>query len=111
VRSIVGRYLEHSRIFRFGGDPRTARYYIGSADLMQRNLDRRVEAAVPVSDPILQQRLNEILAVDLSDDCAVWHLTADGTWRFSVPHDRRHAHRLLQELALARSQVHGEAAG
>jgi polyphosphate kinase len=111
VRSIVGRYLEHSRIFRFGNDLRSARYLIGSADLMPRNLDRRVEAAVPVSDPALQQRLDEILAIQLREDCAVWHLNADGSWRFSGGADRRHAQRLLQELALARSQVHGEAAG
>jgi hypothetical protein len=55
--------------------------------------------------------LNEILAVDLRDDCAVWHLNPDGTWRFSGQSNRRHAHKMLQELALARSQVHGEAAG
>jgi polyphosphate kinase len=111
VRSIVGRYLEHSRIFRFGADPRTARYLIGSADLMPRNLDRRVEAAVPVIDPSLQQRLNEILAVDLRDDTPYWRLGGDGSWQFSGQSGRRHAHRLLQELAQSRSQVHGEAAG
>jgi polyphosphate kinase len=111
VRSIVGRYLEHSRVFRFGSDPRTARYFIGSADLMPRNLDRRVEAAVPVTDPALQQRLNEILAIDLREDTAFWRLSEDGSWHFSGQSGRRHAHRLLQELALARSQVHGEAAG
>jgi polyphosphate kinase len=111
VRSIVGRYLEHSRIFRFGGDPRTTRYFIGSADLMPRNLDRRVEAAVPVTDPALRQRLDEVLAVELRDDLAVWHLNPDGSWRFSGQSGRRHAHRLLQEFALARTQVHGEAAG
>ena len=111
VRSIVGRYLEHSRIFRFGADPRSATYIIGSADLMQRNLDRRVEAAVPVVDPILQQRLDEILAVDLRDDGAAWQLTPDGTWRYEGAGVRRHAHRVLQELAQARPQVHGEAAG
>jgi polyphosphate kinase len=111
VRSIVGRYLEHSRIFRFGAELRSAAYLIGSADLMPRNLDRRVEAAVPVTDPALQQRLDEILAVDLSDDGPSWHLQADGLWRLYGNNDRRHAHRVLQELALTRSQVHGEAAG
>jgi len=53
VRSLVGRYLEHSRIYRFGPDPATAEYLIGSADLMPRNLDRRVEALAPVDDPRL----------------------------------------------------------
>ena len=112
VRSIVGRYLEHSRIFRFGRDSREASYLIGSADLMPRNLDRRVEAAVPVTDPALQQRLSEVLDIELSDDCEAWHLTADGTWRFDgTGGARRQPQRVLQELALARSQAHVEAAG
>jgi polyphosphate kinase len=111
VRSIVGRYLEHSRIFRFGRDSREATYLIGSADLMPRNLDRRVEAAVPVTDPALQQRLNEILEIDLSDQTEAWHLDVDGRWSFAGGGSRRHAHRVLQELALARSAVHVEAAG
>ena len=111
VRSIVGRYLEHSRIFRFGRDFRDATYIIGSADLMPRNLDRRVEAAVPVTDPVLQQRLNEILDVDLSDDCEAWHLRGDGTWIYDGTGSHRHPQRVLQDLALARSQVHVEAAG
>ena len=57
VRSIVGEFLEHSRIYRFGTDPVEAEYLIGSADLMPRNLDRRVEAIVPVDDPRLRARL------------------------------------------------------
>ena len=77
VRSIVGRYLEHSRIYRFangdGAGP-AARYLIGSADLMPRNLDRRVEALVPVDDPALQDRLDEILEVNLADDTLAWTL-------------------------------------
>ncbi|HEX3621757.1 MAG TPA: RNA degradosome polyphosphate kinase, partial [Acidimicrobiales bacterium] len=60
VRSIVGRFLEHSRILAFGARDRR-RYFIGSADLMPRNLDRRVEAMTPVDDPDLQARLQEIL--------------------------------------------------
>jgi polyphosphate kinase len=111
VRSIVGRYLEHSRIFRFGREFREATYIIGSADLMPRNLDRRVEAAVPVTDPVLQQRLNEILDVDLSGDCEAWHLRGDATWVYDGTGARRHPQRVLQDLALARSQVHIEAAG
>lgn len=81
VRSIVGRFLEHSRIFRFGSERRTARYYIGSADVMDRNLDRRVEALVPVSDPALRARLAEILDTELADDRLAWELTSDGAWR------------------------------
>ena len=71
VRSIVGRYLEHSRIFAFG-DRAERHYYIGSADLMPRNLDRRVEAVTPVIDPALTARLQEILDVNLADDVLAW---------------------------------------
>jgi polyphosphate kinase len=82
VRSIIGRYLEHSRIYRFDhGRPDGPVCYIGSADLMPRNLDRRVEALVPVEDPALRQQLEEVLAVNLADDTLAWELGADGTWR------------------------------
>jgi polyphosphate kinase len=80
VRSIVGRFLEHSRIFRFGSDKRGADYFIGSADMMPRNLDRRVEAVVPIVDSALRERLREILDLALSDDELAWEMTTDGTW-------------------------------
>ena len=80
VRSIVGRFLEHSRIYRFGDPEREARYYISSADLMPRNLDRRVEVAVPVDDPALRQRLDEIIEITFADDVLSWELQADGGW-------------------------------
>jgi polyphosphate kinase len=104
VRSIVGRFLEHSRIFRFGADDATAHYYIGSADLMPRNLDRRVEAVVPVTEPALRGRLAEILEVNLADDVLAWELSAEGEWA-KVPTVRGlNTHERLQELALARAQ-------
>ncbi|HEV7688721.1 MAG TPA: RNA degradosome polyphosphate kinase [Acidimicrobiia bacterium] len=81
VRSVLGRYLEHSRIFAFGngvGGP--VRYYIGSADMMPRNLDGRVEVLAPVEDPDLAARLQEILDVNLSPDCRAWRLSAEGNW-------------------------------
>ena len=83
VRSIVGRYLEHSRIFRFGDGRRASRheYVIGSADLMPRNLDRRVEAMLRVTDPRMRARLDEILEINLADDVLAWTLERDGTWR------------------------------
>ncbi len=87
VRSIVGRFLEHSRIFRFGGADRPARYYIGSPDVMDRNLDRRVEAVVPVTDPALQHRLAQILDVELADDRLAWRPGPDGSWE-KVPTTR-----------------------
>ncbi|MGA7416828.1 MAG: polyphosphate kinase 1 [Acidimicrobiales bacterium] len=81
VRSIVGRFLEHSRIFRFGGSAdRPARFYIGSADLRRRNLDRRVEAMIPVDDSDAVRQLGEVLDVNLADDSQAWSLMPDGTW-------------------------------
>jgi polyphosphate kinase len=79
VRSIVGQYLEHSRVFSFanGGRPEL---YIGSADLMERNLDRRVEALVPIEDPEAHARIEAVLAVLLADDRRSWQLGADGTY-------------------------------
>src|SRR5487761_79557 len=81
VRSLIGRYLEHSRILRFGRDPRNADYYISSADLMPRNLDRRVEVAVPIRSADLRARLDRILEINLSDDTLAWELEPDGGWR------------------------------
>jgi polyphosphate kinase len=80
VRSLVGHFLEHSRIFRFGSERRGIQVYIGSADVMERNLDRRVEAAVPVSDPELQARLGAIVEAELRDDVLAWELGPEGTW-------------------------------
>ena len=104
VRSIVGRYLEHSRIYHFahGGADGGPVYYIGSADLMPRNLDRRVEALVPVDDPALQARLREILEVDLADDRLAWSLGADSRWSRVVGDTGSDTHLRLEELALER---------
>ena len=102
VRSIVGRYLEHSRIFRFGSDARGTRHYVGSADLMQRNLDGRVECVAPVSDPALAARLDEILAVNLADDVLAWELGPDG-WSKVPTTAGVNTHDRLQELAEARA--------
>jgi polyphosphate kinase len=103
VRSIVGRFLEHSRIYHFAhGSNGSPIFYIGSADLMPRNLDRRVEALVPIEDPALQARLEEILAVNLADNALAWMLRPDTTW-VRVPGDRGiDTHLCLEELALKR---------
>jgi polyphosphate kinase len=79
VRSILGRFLEHSRIFAFenGGDPE---YWIGSADLMHRNLDRRVEALVRLLRPDHRQELDSLFDLAFDPATASWHLLADGTW-------------------------------
>ena len=79
VRSVLGRYLEHSRVFAFAnaGDPAV---YIGSADMMHRNLDRRIEVLVKLSDP---QHVNQVLdhvTRGVSDEVSSWHLGSDGNW-------------------------------
>jgi polyphosphate kinase len=103
VRSIVGRFLEHSRIFRFGGGPE-ATYLLGSADLMERNLDRRVEVLTPVRDPALRERLDEILEILLADDMLAWELTSDGTWRAPWPTGTVNAQARLEQAARDRAR-------
>jgi polyphosphate kinase len=103
VRSIVGRYLEHSRIYYFKhGAAGAPVYFIGSADLMPRNLDRRVEALVPVEDPLLQARLHEILDVNLEDDSLAWALGPDTTWSRVFGTDQFDTHRRFEAIALER---------
>jgi polyphosphate kinase len=83
VRSIVGRFLEHSRVFRFGaGDD--AEFWIGSADLMHRNLDRRVEALVRVVHPAAQAELQNVFDLSMRDNCEGWDLAGDGSWHRRV---------------------------
>jgi polyphosphate kinase len=100
VRSIVGRFLEHSRVFRFGaGDD--AEYWIGSADLMHRNLDRRVEALVRVSLPSAQRDLRDVLELAMRDESEGWDLDGEGIWhRRPVNASEPHIH--LQEALLRR---------
>jgi polyphosphate kinase len=106
VRSIVDRFLEHSRIYFFGnaGEPQV---YIGSADWMDRNLSRRVEVVFPIEQPDLKHRLiHEILATSLADNQKARELLPDGSWRRVQPPDAappvRSQQRFL-ELALASS--------
>jgi len=97
VVSIVGRFLEHSRLFYFanGGDEQ---FYFGSADWMPRNFDRRVEAVAPVDDVSLHVRLHSLLNVCLADNRQAWDLAADGTYTQRMPRDgepERATHKLL----------------
>ncbi|MCW5856812.1 MAG: hypothetical protein KIS63_00880 [Caldilineales bacterium] len=82
VRSIVGRYLEHSRIYRFanGSGPGVPSIHLGSADLMPRNLDRRVEQLFPVDDPQLKESLRQILDIQLRDNVKSRRMHADGSY-------------------------------
>jgi polyphosphate kinase len=139
VRSLVGRYLEHSRIYFFGtsgpesaagsagldraagspelagsaiGDaaatgpavPEGGEYYIGSADMMPRNLDRRVEAVVPVVGADLRARLCEILEINLADDVLAWELGGDGTWHKVPTVKGLNAQHQFQEMATERAR-------
>ncbi|HBL27921.1 MAG TPA: polyphosphate kinase 1 [Acidobacteria bacterium] len=105
VVSIVGRYLEHARIFTFGnaGKPE---YFIGSADWMSRNLDARVEAIVPVEDPRLQEELQGILDLQLADNVKAWDMQSDGSYRQRSPSpgdEPRSSQDLLMQRAVERA--------
>ncbi len=98
VVSVVGRFLEHSRIYSFHrGDGHT--YYIGSADLMPRNLDKRVELLTPVEDPELQAELEDTLERCFADDTNAWTLDAEGVWSRRTGRTRS-VHRELMERTL-----------
>ncbi|HEX5945559.1 MAG TPA: RNA degradosome polyphosphate kinase [Acidimicrobiales bacterium] len=105
VRSLVGRYLEHSRIYRFANGLGEGHqlHLIGSADLMPRNLDRRVEVLTPVSDVALQARLDEVLDVELRDDVLAWSLGPDGRWTHAPPGGETESHVELQRRTVARA--------
>jgi len=86
VFSVLGRYLEHGRIYRFTNDG-NPQFFLGSADWMKRNLDNRVETIMPVEDPVLKKELDEILEVYELDNCSAWDLRPDGSYRQRVPPD------------------------
>ncbi len=105
VRSIIGRFLEHSRIYRFGGsEGNPTEHLIGSADLMTRNLNGRVEALIRVTDEALIERIDQILDVAMRDDALAWELN-DATWTKVPTVEGFDTHSVLRELALERSQV------
>jgi polyphosphate kinase len=104
VRSIVGRFLEHSRIYRFGDPSHGAVYYTGSADLMTRNLDGRVEALTPVVDARLKARLEELLDILMTDDTQAWQLD-DDRWTKVETSSGVASHPELQARALARKRL------
>ena len=85
VVSIVGRYLEHSRAFYFQNAPSDKRVYLGSADMMRRNLYNRVEVVFPVMDERIQRQVLEVLTTELKDNLDGWELGADGEYRRLEP--------------------------
>jgi polyphosphate kinase len=84
VRSVLGRFLEHSRLFCFEADDEKT-FLLGSADLMQRNLDHRIEVVVPVEDLQVRNELESIFKALLADNTHAWQLNADGTWKRATP--------------------------
>jgi polyphosphate kinase len=107
VNSVVGRYLEHSRVFMFQRDGET-RVYMGSADLMPRNLDHRVELVTPVEDPALRDEIVDVVERSLADNTNAWTLAADGRWTRLEPgdHEPRNVQAELHELYEARAAEH-----
>ncbi len=104
VVSIVGRFLEHARILQFGSDD----LFIGSADWMPRNLDRRVEAMTPIRDPALAEQLRGILDLELSDNVQAWTLDGDGSWTRRSPGDGEEPINSQEEfMARARARLEG----
>ena len=107
VVSIVGRFLEHSRIYAFERGDET-RVLIGSADLMPRNLDTRVELVAPVEAPALKRDLMDVLERSLADDSNAWELRPDGTWQRRTP--GREPRSVQRELMIAHAARAAEAA-
>ncbi len=106
VTSIVGRFLEHSRIYSFRRGEET-RVLMGSADLMPRNLDSRVELVVPVEDAAIKAELLDILERSLADNASSWELGADGTWARQRPNgEPRSAQEELMARHSARAAEH-----
>ena len=102
VISIIGRFLEHCRIFYFQNEGDSPRYYIGSADWMPRNLDRRVEAVVPIEDAALRANIDSLIDICLKDNRQAWEMRADGTYVQRQPEkgNKHSTHKMLMKKAL-----------
>ena len=93
VISIIGQFLEHSRIFWFGNNGKPE-VFIGSADWMRRNLDRRVEAITPIEDPSLQKKLEKLLNVYVNDNTEAWDMQPDGSFIQRQPDEKNNCSQL-----------------
>jgi polyphosphate kinase len=103
IRSVIGDYLEHSRIYRFAG-PEGVELFAGSADLMERNLDRRVEVLFPLDEGEVRRKVDEILAALLADTSNAWELQPDGAWE-RLAETGISSFETLRQVALAASQA------
>ncbi len=102
VTSVVGRFLEHSRIYRFenGGEPQL---FLGSADWMLRNLSKRVETIAPVLDPTARRQLDELFEIYRADNCSAWDCGPDGSYVRRSPAGGEER-RAVQELLIRRAE-------
>ena len=108
VLSVVGRFLEHTRIYHFGGGG-APEYFIGSADCMKRNLESRVETLAPVEDPRLQEQLQQIIDIQLADQRSAWEMRSDGSYIQRVPlneSEERGSQQQFIDLATKRHTAH-----
>ena len=103
IRSVIGDYLEHSRIYRFAG-PEGVELFAGSADLMERNLDRRVEVLFPLHEGEVRRKVDEILAALLADTSNAWELQPDGAWE-RLADTGTSSFETLRQVAVAASQA------
>ena len=103
IRSVIGDYLEHSRIYRFAG-PDGVELFAGSADLMERNLDRRVEVLFPLEEVEVRRKVDEILAALLADTSNAWKLQPDGAWE-RLTETGNSSFETLRQVALTASQA------
>ena len=115
VRSIVGRFLEHSRVYSFEADDRVATY-IGSPDLMQRNLDHRIEVLMPVENARVRSEIHAVLDSAFADDVSAWILSHSGEWERATPArpDKPHSHHetmMRRSLKRARRGARDRRAG
>jgi polyphosphate kinase len=110
IRSIIGRFLEHSRVFHFANgreNPVEGDFFIGSADWMFRNLSKRIEVVTPATDARAKSRLWEFLKICLEDRRQAWELASDGAWSQSHPDGERGAegtHQAMMKLARTREE-------
>jgi polyphosphate kinase len=103
IRSIIGDYLEHSRIYRFEG-PEGVELFAGSADMMERNLDRRVEVLFPLREDEVRRKTEEILAALLADTSNAWALQPDGAWE-RLEDTGNSAFETMRQVAITAAQA------